>query len=596
MRQGGVGLRGVRKTSTSSSSSESSSSSGSTSTSSSSSSSVSSSSDSEQEAKVQISTSLFSKQPSVSPPKSSKPDSNESSRQKENRLGLGHSYLQNSDVKTSKVCDINISDSKIVKEVNYTVKNSEEMESNRSVPERSATNHDRFKTSTSTSIKDSTVHSKIEGFKNKKVKMTSLNTVTPVFSNLYKSSSSDSFSEFTFPTASKPPSLPSPRVSSPTKSPGGSSGRTSSKPGGTMSSLISNLSNRYLSKSPLSSNSFSMNRNEKITQSQNLFTETKEKPWGFAAAAAQRKPEIIGLDKSGSTVDNSSKTKHLVPPLLNLNAKSSLSNSLSTPLGPALNSPLGSTLTAPLGSPLPKLPGSSIKPSVSSSLCSLAQDSSNKIGNHRPGIGQLKGLYDGLSHYFTTPTHSRFRTGANTPNYNPGRRKPRSEIPKRKHKPLVNNTKPMKKVPPTAGPFPSPEEVRKPPPSSPSFVPQPARSTRTDYLSPSYLVKAAVNAKKHETERRRFFNEEGPHIVSDSILRFHEKQALKRELIAEATSGYGHHQTHHPVPPIPPQTVRRTDRAGKKLPVPPPPFCLPNLAPRLWWNHSNCSLVLPFYF
>lgn len=183
----------------------------------------------------------------------------------------------------------------------------------------------------------------------------------------------------------------------------------------------------------------------------------------------------------------------------------------------------------------------------------------------RSGFGQLKGLFDGLSHLFSTPALSRFRTGANSPNYNPGRRKPRTELPKRKQK-CVNEIKAIQKVPKTVIP---PLVVKKP--VSILQKPNVQKSStpfEEKYLSPSFLVKTAANAKTHESERRRILKEEGPQIVSESMMRFHEKQALKRELIAEATQAH-HHQNHHPVPPIPPQTVRPAVCSGKKLPVPP---------------------------
>ncbi|KAG8325473.1 hypothetical protein J6590_066967 [Homalodisca vitripennis] len=519
MRQGGVS-RGVRKSSSSSS--------------------VSSSSDSE---------------PSLPSPRSSLPTSSQVS-EKDNRLGLR--LLNNSEHKTFKKCDINVSESsKIVKdnkEVRPTMK-SYDGESRKSVPLRSATNHDRCKTSRLTP--EPTQSSKSDVTKSQSVTAVQ---VTQVFSNLYKSSPLDSIP---FPATCK---IPTPRTVSPTKTHAG--GRPPLKPGGNMSSLISSLSNSYLSKS----SSVTLGRTEKTNQS--VISEEKEKPWGFAAAAAQKKTEIFGLDKSGTSPTLSSfiDTKKTVPvPPIKPTLNSSLVSSLSSPLVSTLHKPLRSTMSTPLGSSLSTPMGSLLNsPSVSSLNKTVP----------RPGFGQLKGLFDGLSHLFTTPAHSRFRTGANTPNYNPGRRKPRKELPKRKHKTVLNEIRSMKKVP-KAGSPPSSEEVTKPPPAHhPVTVPNNTPPTIENYLSPSFLVKTAVNAKKHESEKRRIFKEEGPNIVSDSMMRLHEKQAQKRELIAAATLAH-HPQNHHPVPPIPPQTVRvrPADRSGKILPAPPSPSCLPNPAP-----------------
>lgn len=544
VRQGGVGLRGVRKTSSSSSSSSS----------------ISSNSDSEPECNVLISTTLFSKQTSVTP---SLPSNSESLdfRKQDSKLGLR--CINNSELKALKKCDINASDQSniikdIVKDVKQAVKSKDE--SCESVPARCTTSNDQCSASHSSEHKPTETDD--ETTKSQSTKLETLTTVAPVFSNLSKSSILDSQPSTSVPQTSKTVNNSSPRTVSPTKSPCGSSAKSSLKPGGNMSSLISSLSNSYLSKSSLSSSS-AIQRSEKSSLSyQSSVYDMKEKPWGFAAAAALKKTEIFSLDKSGGSLlpTRCSDSKQVVPSM-----GSSLKHTLRTSVSStSSNLHLASTLNTPLGSPLIKPIPSMSSTSSSSLKLSMAYNVNRSL--QRSGFGQLKGLFDGLSHLFSTPALSRFRTGANAPNYNPGRRKPRIELPKRKQKSVINEIKAIKKVPKTVLPS---VEVKQPV----SFSQKPhVRKTSTPleekYLSPSFLVKTAANAKRHESERRRIFKEEGPHIVSDSMMRFHEKQALKRDLIAEATQAH-HHQNHHPVPPIPPQTVRPAVCSGKKLPVPP---------------------------
>lgn len=546
VRQGGVGLRGVRKTSSSSSSSSS----------------ISSNSDSEPECNVLISTTLFSKKTSVTP---SLPSNSESLdfRKQDSKLGLR--FINNSELKALKKCDINASDqSYIIKDIVNDVKQAvkSKYESCESVPVRCTTSNDQCRATHCSEHKPAETDD--ENVNNQSTKLATLNTVAPVFSNLNKSSILDSQPSTSIPQTSKTVNNSSPRTVSPTKSPCGSSAKSSLKPGGNMSSLISSLSNSYLCKSSLSSSS-AIQRSEKNSLSnQSSIYDMKEKPWGFAAAAALKKTEIFSLDKSGgsSLPTSCSESNKVVPSMGSSSLKHTLGTSVSST---SSNLHLASTLNTPLGSSLIKPMSSMSSPSGSTLKLSMAYNVNRSI--QRSGFGQLKGLFDGLSHLFSTPALSRFRTGANAPNYNPGRRKPRIELPKKKQKSICNEIKAIKKVPKTVFPF---LEVKKVPVSI--FQKPHIRKTTTppeeNYLSPSFLVKTAANAKKHESERRRIFKEEGPHIVSDSMMRFHEKQALKRELIAEATQAH-HHQNHHPVPPIPPQTVQPAVCSGKKLPVPP---------------------------
>lgn len=542
VRQGGVGLRGVRKTSSSSSSSSS----------------ISSNSDSESECNVQTSTTLSSKQTSVTP---SLPSNSESLdfRKQDSKLGLR--FINNSELKALKKCDISASNqSNIIKNVINNVQQAvmSKEESCESVPVR-CTSNDQCRASHCSEHKPTETND--NNVKNQSSKLEAWTTVAPVFCNLSKSSVLDFQPSTSVPQTSKTVNNLSPRTVSPTKSPCGSSAKSSLKPGGNMSSLISSLSNSYLSKSSLSSSS-AIQRIEKNSLSyQSSIYDMKEKPWGFAAAAALKKTEIFSLDKSGGLLLPTSHSDSItVVPSMGSSLKHTLGTSVSST---SSNLHLASTYT-PLGPQLIKPMSSMSTTSASTLKLSLAYNVNRSI--QRSGFGQLKGLFDGLSHLFSTPALSRFRTGANTPNYNPGRRKPRIELPKTKQKSVSNEIKAIKEVPKTII---SSLEVKQPVSFiQKSHVRKTSPPLEENYLSPSFLVKTAANAKKHESERRRIFKEEGPHIVSDSMMRFHEKQALKRELIAEATQAH-HHQNHHPVPPIPPQTVRPAVCSGKKLPVPP---------------------------
>ncbi|KAF7279893.1 hypothetical protein GWI33_006626 [Rhynchophorus ferrugineus] len=99
------------------------------------------------------------------------------------------------------------------------------------------------------------------------------------------------------------------------------------------------------------------------------------------------------------------------------------------------------------------------------------------------GLGQLKGLFDGLSHFFTAPTHS--RASRSQPNYNPNKRKPKEEAKKLEEK-ETKEDKLNVLIPAPVYPKPS----------------HPA-------MSPSDLVKTAVNSQEQEAERRKTLKNEG---------------------------------------------------------------------------------------
>lgn len=152
-----------------------------------------------------------------------------------------------------------------------------------------------------------------------------------------------------------------------------------------------------------------------------------------------------------------------------------------------------------------------------------------------PGYGQLKGLFDGLSHLFTAPTES--RASRSQPNYNPNRRKPKDEETKE----IKEEKKDEKiKVEPVKVEKEKVEKEKvekienKPPTKSPSTLTTTSTSTTTipnipkmkslssqipnspkpvvpkdevaSSMTPSGLVKTAVNSKQHE--RRKLIKSE----------------------------------------------------------------------------------------
>jgi hypothetical protein len=159
-------------------------------------------------------------------------------------------------------------------------------------------------------------------------------------------------------------------------------------------------------------------------------------------------------------------------------------------------------------------------------------DSSCSGGLEKASCGRLKGLQDGLSHFFAAAGGSRSRP---SPDYNPSRRR---------------------KKPP-------------PPPPIPNLI-QP---------SPSSLVKSAVNSKWHELERRKLFNR-GEGLVAED---------RKRELIEQATS---HQHPYQATPPIVKSSHASSlpERAGKSNTGPHP---LPATSSQ---QHFSLHSFLRFYY
>lgn len=168
-----------------------------------------------------------------------------------------------------------------------------------------------------------------------------------------------------------------------------------------------------------------------------------ESPWGFAAAAAKLK----------------------------------------------VDAPLFSSINNTFGATLPKLDlgekptfGLHIQPAASPGAKTKKKSSSSGSSGINlekvKGVGQLKGLYDGLSHFFLAPGNSRVRSGDKAPNYAPDRRKKNEEEKdkKEKEKNKIVKKKELKDC----------EEDKK--------------------MTPSNLVKTAVNSKRHEQSRRRTMN------------------------------------------------------------------------------------------
>lgn len=203
------------------------------------------------------------------------------------------------------------------------------------------------------------------------------------------------------------------------------------------------------------------------------------------------------------------------------------------------------------------------------------------------GIGQLRGLYDGLSHFFSAPVEGRNRN-SNTPNYNPNRRKKQdiskngvtdiTNAPKDKrngavvesadvqmdlmkaHKRLLMRTEKSDEMKLKEWQNAGNQIFASLPDSQSSRFSYPVLPSEEDkprpHMTPSNLVKTAVYSKRHELERRKFLKSETglctamgfSHSVEDA-------RSKKRNLIAEAT------QLHHPMSMLP-ITSSQTGKKG----------------------------------
>lgn len=404
-------------------------------------------------------------------------------------------------------------------------------------------------------------------------------------------------------------------------------------------------------------------------------------PWGFAAAAAR--------NRSGGILGPFSKpapeTTKFTPMLGGLECHQ---RGRKLTGGSGVATPTFASLSAGCGTVNIKAEsGNSSSSSLSQREEKTTGSSSSSSSSYKlqPGFGQLKGLFDGLSHLFTTPTHNRTRTGAM--NYNPESKKKRC-LQKLQHAqeikkltagqtvpsmsansvmPFAPSLSVMAKVksgdagvtsnktvsPPylTAGrsarvvvpqqnqsdtvpnvarpkaavkietPLSRTGPVQPPAPPANRKVPRPGiflPSSETDFpsltppappepenrMTPSRLVKTAVNSKKLEQERRRWLKGDGPpffggaggslgtlgymmmgrslphpflptgsfHYATDD-----DPKLKKKHLIAEATQTHHryhhHHRYQHPLPlpvPVPSTSIVPTlVQTGKN-----PPFLL----------------------
>lgn len=267
----------------------------------------------------------------------------------------------------------------------------------------------------------------------------------------------------------------------------------------------------------------------------------EDKPWGFAAAAAKLNVE----------------------------------------------SPFFSNITNTFGASLPKLDVSDTptfglhiqQPATTTNLSdnkkkdkNVAQTSvgfANADNKVKPGSGQLRSLFDGLSHFFSASANSRARSaGVPAPNYAPDRRKrpntndisKTNKIPRstQRNKPddllTTSKLKDRKKTEVLA------EISRVPKPGI--FVPSDesafnSLSEKLPRMTPSGLVKTAVNSKRHEHERRKLMRDDASSLVKcaaadssspSASSSKHEQQ--HQQLRKKQTAADPNMQIRHPVPAV----------------------------------------------
>ncbi|CAG9856989.1 unnamed protein product [Phyllotreta striolata] len=149
-----------------------------------------------------------------------------------------------------------------------------------------------------------------------------------------------------------------------------------------------------------------------------------------------------------------------------------------------------------------------------------------------PGFGQLKGLFDGLSHLFAAPSES--RASRSTPNYNPNRRRLKDREDDNQS---ADSLERSKDVEPANDRAPSPVQVQAqvqvPSPKAPVAPPQPQQSPlkveSPTSMTPSNLVKTAVNSKQHE-KRKLIKSEDQSDIVNSTPMKTEgESKSVKRK-------------------------------------------------------------------
>lgn len=144
----------------------------------------------------------------------------------------------------------------------------------------------------------------------------------------------------------------------------------------------------------------------------------------------------------------------------------------------------------------------SVRDNGSSSNSQPCTSSSDGFDKYKSGFGQLKGLFDGLSHLFTAPCHTRMRPGP-FPNYSLTKRKTKN--------PDLKGAELLKE----------------------------AESKNSSPMTPSRLFKTAVSSKQHEQERRRLLSGD----LFSGGTRMEEIKMKKRHIIAEATATQRHRGT-----------------------------------------------------
>ncbi|XP_057653464.1 histone acetyltransferase KAT6A isoform X2 [Diorhabda carinulata] len=218
----------------------------------------------------------------------------------------------------------------------------------------------------------------------------------------------------------------------------------------------------------------------------------EDKPWGFAAAAAEAKQKESKLEESPTKKSKCNENLFITA----LKEEGLLKDN-------AVVSP--------------------------TKVDDISSDKSQKT----PGFGQLKGLFDGLSHLFAAPSES--RASRSQPNYNPNRRKPKDakdedcQIEEKKpdavdfketieEKKLVEPTKiPIQLSPLRADAIIEPDtdtrvkpEVECKAESIPAESISEPKAENSTSLTPSNLVKTAVNSKQHE--KRKLIKSENQNV------------------------------------------------------------------------------------
>ncbi|RZC35805.1 histone acetyltransferase KAT6B [Asbolus verrucosus] len=182
-----------------------------------------------------------------------------------------------------------------------------------------------------------------------------------------------------------------------------------------------------------------------------------------------------------------------------------------------------------------------------------SSNSSSSVDKSKPGFGQLRGLFDGLSHLFAAATEN--RSSRSTPNYNPNRRSKKDE-----ELPTKIDEEATRKRPNPGNPLP-------PEPKQKQSRPLPSVQESHQTMTPSNLVKTAVNSKRHELERRKLLKSDAGlgtvGFAYNSMMIVEDARMKKRNLIAEAT------QTNHPLS-VPPTPITNNQTGEVKPPQLPP--------------------------